>query len=75
VGRAGRDNLPSTCVVFLCKSDIPVLEGFARGDTSSKESIELWLSEVMLKKEEDDGTINFNHFQQGKTYDMRVSQH
>ncbi|KAH8831382.1 ATP-dependent DNA helicase [Flagelloscypha sp. PMI_526] len=30
--RAGRDGLPSFCYMYLCAEDIPILEGFCRGD-------------------------------------------
>ncbi|KAG1757650.1 ATP-dependent DNA helicase, partial [Suillus lakei] len=71
VGRAGRDGLPSTCLMFLSALDIPILEGFCRGDTCSKKSIHLWLQEVVLKTPEKDGTLSFNHNQQSKEYDIR----
>ncbi|CDO75469.1 hypothetical protein BN946_scf184935.g5 [Trametes cinnabarina] len=71
VGRAGRDGLPSTCYMFLCASDIPVLEGFARGDTCAKRDLELWLQEVALKDPAADGTLDFNMYKQAKDYDIR----
>ncbi|KIJ21817.1 hypothetical protein PAXINDRAFT_165198 [Paxillus involutus ATCC 200175] len=71
VGRAGRDGLPSTCLMFLSSPDIPILEGFARGDTCAKKDLELWLQEVALKEPAKDGTIDFNHYQQSKIYDIR----
>ncbi|KAI0348544.1 ATP-dependent DNA helicase [Trametopsis cervina] len=71
VGRAGRDGLPSTCLVFLSAPDIPVLEGFVRGDTCAKKDMELWLQEVATKAPASDNTIDFNVYQQGKTYDIR----
>ncbi|KAJ7900267.1 ATP-dependent DNA helicase [Mycena olivaceomarginata] len=45
VGRAGRDGLRSECVMFLAAQDIPVLEGFSRGDTCTKRDLQLWLQE------------------------------
>lgn len=71
VGRAGRDGLESTCLMFLCATDIPILEGFARGDTCAKRDIELWLQEVALREPAPDGTIDFNQYQQSKQYDIR----
>ncbi|KAH9937035.1 ATP-dependent DNA helicase [Fomitopsis serialis] len=71
VGRAGRDGLESTCLMFLSAADIPVLEGFARGDTCAKRDIELWLQEVAMAKPAPDGTIDFNHYHQAKIYDIR----
>jgi len=66
VGRAGRDDLPSTCLVFLSNEDLPILEGFCRGDTCSKKDLSLWLTEVMTKKPAADGTLDFNHYMQSK---------
>lgn len=66
VGRAGRDGLESDCLMFLSAVDIPVLEGFARGDTCAKRDLELWLQEVAMAKPAPDGTIDFNHYQQAK---------
>ncbi|TFY65149.1 hypothetical protein EVJ58_g2153 [Rhodofomes roseus] len=71
VGRAGRDGQESTCLMFLSAADIPVLEGFARGDTCAKRDIELWLQEVAMAKPASDGCIDFNHYQQAKVYDIR----
>lgn len=66
VGRAGRDGLESDCLMLLSAADIPILEGFARGDTCSKRDLHLWLQEVAKAKPASDGTIDFNHYQQAK---------
>lgn len=66
VGRAGRDGLLSTCVMFLSPADLPVLEGFCYGDTCSETSLQLWLQEVALKAPAKDGALDFNLYQQGK---------
>ena len=68
VGRAGRDGLPSTCLMFLSAQDVPTLEGFARGDTCSKQYLEQWLQEVANKSPANDGTLDFNHYQQQKMW-------
>lgn len=67
VGRAGRDGLPSTCLMFLSLLDIPILEGFARGDTCSKQYLQQWLQEVATKQPAADGALDINQYQQGKT--------
>lgn len=66
IGRAGRDGLPSLCTMFLSGEDIPTLEGFCRGDTCAKRDTELWLQEVVMKTPGPDGTLDFNHYQQGR---------
>ncbi|KAF8309724.1 ATP-dependent DNA helicase [Clavulina sp. PMI_390] len=73
VGRAGRDGLPSTCHLFLSAPDIPVLEGFCRGDTCSKTSLQLWLGEVAMKEPDADGALSFSLYEQQKLYDIRAN--
>jgi superfamily II DNA helicase RecQ len=68
VGRAGRDGLPSTCVMFLSPLDLPTLEGFCRGDTCSEKDLQLWLQEVVTKQPAKDGSLDFNHYKQAKEY-------
>lgn len=52
--------------MFLSATDLPVLEGFARGDTCAKKDLERWLQEVAQKVPTMDGTIDFNHYHQTK---------
>ncbi|KAF5385259.1 hypothetical protein D9615_001455 [Tricholomella constricta] len=74
VGRAGRDGLLSDCVMFLSPPDIPILEGFCRGDTCSERDLQLWLQELSLKEPAKDGTLDFNHYKQMKEHDIRYAQ-
>ncbi|KAF8610634.1 ATP-dependent DNA helicase [Ceratobasidium sp. AG-I] len=72
VGRAGRDGKPSVCTMFLCASDIPILENFARGDTVTLNSLQLWLdSGVFGVPLAPDGALEANHFTQSKSFDIR----
>lgn len=54
--------------MFLSPKDIPTLEGFCRGDTCAKRDMELWIQEVAFKAPATDGTIDFNLYNQSKTY-------
>ncbi|KAF8309725.1 ATP-dependent DNA helicase [Clavulina sp. PMI_390] len=73
VGRAGRDGLPATCYLFLSAPDIPTLEGFCRGDTCNKLSLQPWLHEVARKQLDSDGILSFNLNEQQKDYDIRAN--
>ncbi|KAJ7054134.1 ATP-dependent DNA helicase [Mycena amicta] len=66
IGRAGRDGLPSTCLMFLSSFDIPVLEGFCCGDTCAKRDVEQWLQTVATKSPSSDKTLDFNLYEQSK---------
>ncbi len=46
IGRAGRDGLDATCEMFVCLDDLETLEGFARGDTPSLESLRSFVGEI-----------------------------
>ncbi|KAJ7783707.1 P-loop containing nucleoside triphosphate hydrolase protein [Mycena maculata] len=71
VGRAGRDGLRSDCIMFLAAADMQILQGFCHGDTCTKRDLQLWLQEVALKALSSDGTLDFNLYEQSKTYDIR----
>jgi len=47
IGRAGRDELPSTVELLACPEDVPTLENFAYGDTPSQESIRSLVREAL----------------------------
>jgi ATP-dependent DNA helicase RecQ len=46
IGRAGRDELPSTVELFACADDIPALENFAYGDTPTPDSVRALVCEA-----------------------------
>lgn len=70
IGRAGRDGLPSTCVMLPSSSDMPILESFARANTPSKQSLHVWLKSVSAAPVDKDGTISANHYEQSNTFDI-----
>ncbi len=39
IGRAGRDGLPSTCLIYLCAEDIRIMEEWSRADVPSLRSV------------------------------------
>ncbi|GAA6042323.1 hypothetical protein JCM8097_003845 [Rhodosporidiobolus ruineniae] len=70
IGRAGRDGLPSTCMMLPSASDYPILESFARANTPSEPSVSTWLKSVFASTVEADGTISFNHFADSNEFDI-----
>ncbi|TNY20349.1 ATP-dependent DNA helicase [Rhodotorula diobovata] len=70
IGRAGRDGLPSTCLMLPSSSDLPILESFARANTPSKKSIKEWLDMLFLSTIENDGTISCNLYDQTSVFDI-----
>ena len=70
---AGRDGKDSVCMLLMCAEDLPVLEGFARGDTPSLSSLEAWLEDVCNAPKEDNGRdIYVSNYQQEREFDIRV---
>ena len=74
IGRAGRDNLPSTCLVFLCHDDIHIMEEWSRADVPSLRSIGGLVGETIeLHRNSKVGDIlerNLN--EESKEWDIRV---
>ncbi|GAA5949472.1 hypothetical protein JCM10213_005240 [Rhodosporidiobolus nylandii] len=70
IGRAGRDSLPSTCLMLPSSADYPILESFARANTPSEPSVRKWLDIVFSATPEADGTISFNNNQASRDHDI-----
>jgi ATP-dependent DNA helicase RecQ len=51
IGRAGRDDQPSTVEVLACDADLPVLENFIFGDTPDRSSLQSLVSELLNRAE------------------------
>lgn len=47
IGRAGRDDLPSTVELFACRDDVATLENFVYGDTPTRDSLRALLDEIL----------------------------
>ncbi len=70
IGRAGRDELPSTVELFACADDIPALENFAYGDTPSAESIRSLVCEAFSWPT--DSPIAVSPYELSQRLDMRM---
>ncbi len=49
IGRAGRDGAPSVVELFACADDAGVLEGFACGDTPTRDAVRALVDDVMAR--------------------------
>ncbi|GAA5970643.1 hypothetical protein JCM11641_007383 [Rhodosporidiobolus odoratus] len=70
IGRAGRDHLPSTCLMLPSPADYPILESFARANTPSESSVRQLLEMVFAAIPDSDGTISFNHYNDSNNLDI-----
>ena len=64
IGRAGRDDEPSTCELLLATGDLNVLENFVHGDTPTREAVRSLLGEVFSLGEAFDVStydLSYNH--------------
>ena len=74
IGRAGRDELKSTCMIFLCAADISTIEQWARADVPSLRSVQGLVGQIFNdnKSAPEGATIERNLIDEGRTWDIRV---
>ncbi|KAK8115719.1 ATP-dependent DNA helicase Q-like 3 [Apiospora sp. TS-2023a] len=77
VGRAGRDGLPSYCMMYISHEDWYIKENFARGDLPCKSSLDGLLHDVFgretVKGRDGEDVIKLNHNELSQTWDIRTS--
>ena len=75
IGRAGRDDLDSTCIVYLCPEDIAIMEQWSSGDVPSLRSVKGLLGELIeLYKHSKPGDIIERHLlDDSKEWDIKVT--
>lgn len=75
IGRAGRDGLESTCMIYLCAEDIGIMEQWSRADVPSLRSVKGLVGEFLeLHRHAKVGEIierNLND--ESREWDIRVS--
>jgi superfamily II DNA helicase RecQ len=76
VGRAGRDGLPSYCMLYLCREDFWLKENFVRGDLPSQQSLQelledLFLHQPTVKLPDGSEVIKLNQVTLGREHDIR----
>ena len=75
IGRAGRDDLDSICMVYLCPPDIAIMKQWSRGDVLSLRSVEGIVGELieLYKYSKPGEVIERNLFDESKEWDLRVN--
>ena len=75
IGRAGRDGLPSTCMVYLCQGDLALMEQWSRADVPSLRSIQGLIGELLetYRYANCGDVIERNLSDESKEWDIRVS--
>ncbi|KAK8069916.1 hypothetical protein PG994_006532 [Apiospora phragmitis] len=77
VGRAGRDGLPSYCMMYICHEDWYIKENFARGDLPCRSSLDGLLHDVFsretTKGRDGEDVFKLNHNELSQTWDIRTS--
>jgi hypothetical protein len=76
IGRAGRDGLPSTCLVYICPDDFYIRENFARGDLPSKPSLRAALEDIFTSDVTHDyegKVLKLGHTELSRKHDIRAN--
>ena len=75
IGHAGRDGLPSTCLIYLCAEDIGLMEEWSRADVPSLRSVKGLVGEMLeLHRYAKAGeVIERNLNDESREWDIRVS--
>ena len=74
IGRAGRDGLASTCLIYLCAEDITILEEWSRADVPSLRSVKGLVGELLEvhRYAKPGEVIERNLNDESKEWDIRV---
>lgn len=75
IGRAGRDDLPSNCMIYLCEDDMALMEQWSRADVPSKKSIRGLVGEMLEihRYAKLGDVIERNVSDESREWDIRVS--
>lgn len=74
IGRAGRDGLDSTCMIYLCSQDIGIMEEWSRADVPSLRTVRGLVGEFLeLHRHAKAGDIiERNLSDESREWDIRV---
>jgi RecQ family ATP-dependent DNA helicase len=57
IGRAGRDGLASTCMIYICAQDIAIMEEWSRADVPSLRSVKGLVGDIFSNREAKPGAV------------------
>ncbi len=74
IGRAGRDGLESTCIIYLCAEDIRIMEEWSRADVPSLRTVRGLVGELLEihRYSKPGDVIERNLNDESKEWDIRV---
>lgn len=77
IGRAGRDGLDSTCMIYLCVQDIRIMEEWSRADVPSLRTVRGLVGELLEvhRHAKVGDVIERNLNQESGGWDIRVSKY
>ena len=68
IGRAGRDDEPATCEMFVCPDDLQTLENFAYGDTPTGRAVDGLVGEIFHQPQ----SFDVSYFDLAGRHDIRI---
>lgn len=76
IGRAGRDGLDSTCMIYLCVQDIRIMEEWSRADVPSLRTVRGLVGELLEvhRHAKVGDVIERNLNDESREWDIRVSK-
>ena len=76
IGRAGRNGLESTCLIYLCAEDLGLIEQWSRADLPSLQSLEGLIREIwkVHQHAQQGDIIERSSFEEAKKWDIRVRE-
>lgn len=71
IGRAGRDGMASTCMIYLCAQDIAIMEEWSRADVPSLRSIKGLVGDIFSENVKPGAVIERDLNEESKQWDVR----
>ncbi|KAL8686248.1 MAG: hypothetical protein Q9218_007241 [Villophora microphyllina] len=75
IGRAGRDGLESTCLIYLCAEDLGIIEQWSRGDLPSLRSLQGLIGQIqdVSQNTQPGDVLERNTNDESREWDIRLN--